>query len=372
MSDQSVRDAFRDQARSCAALGSPFTAALCASLARILDADHDRVAARVLGWPGDPTSRADSVPLRLCGALHALVLTGADPAMAATYRARVVDETAVLAALLTHEDTVLDWLDSPPQTNEVARSAAIIAAARFLKTFCRLPIRALELGASAGLNLNFGLCHLSPVPVDLSKRAPSSPDGDPIGVSGHDDRPDQVFLRPDWHGDAPTGDVDVIEAEGVDLRPIDPITDALRLMAYCWADQDARLARLRAALALAHTHPPRVAAGDAAGWLQDRLSRPAPGRLTLVYHTVAAQYFPQSTQAACEAALQGAAGAADATAPVAHFAMEADGGEGAALTLRLWDGHARGWHLGRGDFHGRWVRWNPIATQGLGEGRADR
>lgn len=169
--------------------------------------------------------------------------------------------------------------------------------------------------------------------------------------------PGEVLLRPDWRGDMPEGGFTVAEAEGIDLRPLDPAADGLRLMAYCWADQEARLARLRAALHVARSHPPQVAAGDAAGWLQDRLARPAPGRLTLVYHTVAAQYFPIPTRAACEAALQGADAGPDA--PVAHFAMESDGGEGAALTLRLWDGSARGWQLGRADFHGRWIRWNP-------------
>lgn len=39
--------------------------------------------------------------------------------------------------------------------------------------------------------------------------------------------------------------------------------------------------------------------------------------------------------------------------------MEADGGEGAALDLTLWDGTRRDWSLGRTDFHGRWIDWQP-------------
>ena len=38
------------------------------------------VGAKVLGWTGDPTGMADALPLRLAGGLHALVLTGQDPA----------------------------------------------------------------------------------------------------------------------------------------------------------------------------------------------------------------------------------------------------------------------------------------------------
>ncbi|MEF9601950.1 DUF2332 family protein [Paracoccus sp. PXZ] len=43
--------------------------------------------------------------------------------------------------------------------------------------------------------------------------------------------------------------------------------------------------------------------------------------------------------------------------------MEADGGKGAALVLRLWTGGAlREWSLGRADFHARWIDWQPKET----------
>ena len=42
--------------------------------------------------------------------------------------------------------------------------------------------------------------------------------------------------------------------------------------------------------------------------------------------------------------------------------MEADGTPGgAALELELWDGQHRRWRLGRADFHGRWIDWQPEA-----------
>lgn len=52
--EQAVRDAFRDQAKSCDGLGSPFTARLCRLIADRLKADTP-VGARVLGWQGDPS-----------------------------------------------------------------------------------------------------------------------------------------------------------------------------------------------------------------------------------------------------------------------------------------------------------------------------
>ncbi|WP_304613905.1 DUF2332 family protein, partial [Paracoccus sp. (in: a-proteobacteria)] len=125
-----VAAAFAHQARACAALGSPLTAQLCRTLPQVL-ADGP-VADRVLGWTGDPSTAADSLPLRLCGALHALVLTGQAHDLARAYDGGVVDPALLRRVLDDHAETILSWLDSPPQTNEVARSAALIGAARFL------------------------------------------------------------------------------------------------------------------------------------------------------------------------------------------------------------------------------------------------
>ena len=79
-----VRDAFRAQASICAGMGSPFTARLCRLVADRL-APGDPVSDRVLGWPGDPSRRADALPLRLAGALHGLVVEGRDAGLAAVY-----------------------------------------------------------------------------------------------------------------------------------------------------------------------------------------------------------------------------------------------------------------------------------------------
>lgn len=324
-----VARAFAGQARSCLALGSPFTAALCRDLPAALDRAPVALRDRVADWPGDPSSAGDSVPLRLCGALHAIVLAGEDGELARAYADRDLPVAGLARALDRHAATILDWLDRPPQTNEVARSAPLILAARFLATLCPLPLRLRELGASAGLNLNF----------------------DRYDLGG--------MLESQIRGAIPEGVPQVADRRGVDLTPLDPRRDARRLQAYCWADQPARLARLHAALAIAADHPAPVDQGDAAAWLAAQLRDPVPGRLTVVFHTVAAQYFPPETRATCSDTLMRAGAAAGPDAPLAHLAMEADGGDGAGLTLTLWDGARRDWDLGRTDFHGRWIDWSP-------------
>lgn len=342
------REALRDQAKSCRALGSPLTAAVCEVLAQTLERDQGRVARRVLDWPGDSSSRGDSVPLRLTGALHALALDGRADALAQDYAQARAEAGTILQTIHENEDFILEWLESPPQTNEVARSAVLIAASRFLRP--SQPLALFELGASAGLNLNWPRYRLVPDP----------------DVTAQD-----LVLRPEWRGPPPEPfPVQVAMAEGVDLRPVDPVADHLRPLAYCWPDQADRMARLRAAIAMAARHPVQVTQGDAAGWLEDRLARfsDAPaGRMGFVYHTVAWQYFPPATQTRCEAALQAAGARATPQSPLAHVSMEAEPGEGAALRLRLWDGtHSapRRWLLARADFHGRWIDWNPREDDG--------
>lgn len=337
-----LREAFRHQARACAELGSPF-------MARLMDLAAERlapgrpVADRVLGWQGDVSPGGQSVPLRLAGALHAMKRAG-NPALSAVYPpAEVPDDAlwaAVESAFVANAPALLHWLDSPPQTNEVRRGAALIPALHMLGARFGLPIGLSELGCSAGLNLRADRFRLEAVGVGF---------GDP-------DAP--VRLRPDWRGPVPAQVApEIASRDGVDLNPLDPDRDAERLFAYLWPDQPERLALTAAAIATARAHPARVDRGDAAGWLEAALAEPRPGVLHLVFHTVAWQYFPPATQARAAAALARAGARASEATPLARFAMEADGGRGAAVSLQVWPGGAT-IGLGRADFHGRWIEWS--------------
>ncbi|MDT8856959.1 DUF2332 family protein [Paracoccaceae bacterium Fryx2] len=346
---EAVRAAFRDQATACAALGSPQTARLLAGLADAMTGDT-AVAARVLGWPGDPSWRGESVALRLAGGLHALVLGGQDGALAAAYAdpAAVSDRQLVAvaqAAMARHEAFLLRWIDSAPQTNEVRRSAVLIAAGNWLAARVGLPLVLSELGASAGLNLIWDRYRLT---------VPGGEMGPPDAA---------LHLAPDWHGQAPVICPPVVAARaGVDLNPLDPGSDRLRILSYVWPDQADRLARTAQAAGMAAglgVHPAR---GDAVDWLATRLQVPLPGRLHLVFHTIAWQYFTAQAQARGLAMLEAAGTRAAADTPLAHLAMEADGHpDGAAVTLRLWPGGDT-IPLGRADFHGRWVDWRAPAA----------
>ncbi len=336
-----LRHAFRQQARACEWLGSPFMARLCRLLSDRLDATGP-LGARLFGWGGDVGPAGDSVPLRLCGALHALVLRG-HPGLAAVYPPHLVEDAALwsaVSAALAAETAFIDgFLDSAPQTNEVRRSAALIAAGHWLAARHPLPMVLSELGASAGLNTIWDRYALALPGLTLGPATPA------------------LTLSPDWTGPLPpAAAVTVADRAGVDLNPIDPADPAqrLRLLAYLWPDQPHRRALTEAALAAGLPRPQR---GDAADWLEHRLATPSPGNLHLIFHTVAWQYFPAAAQARGRALIEAAGARATPEAPLAWLGYEADGAQpGAALTLRLWPGDLT-IPLGRADFHGRWVEW---------------
>lgn len=343
----SLRDSFRTQARACEALGSAFTARLLRLLADALMPDG-AVSRRVLDWPGDPTGRGDALALRLAGGLHLLARSGQDPDLAAVYADPPDTDAAllapVLAALARHEGTLMAALDHAPQTNEVRRSAALIAAGHWLQARLGLPMVLSELGTSAGLNLIWDHHAL----IAGGRRL------------GPDDAP--VTLTPRWTGPLPPLAPPVIAARaGVDLNPLDPVRDRARILSYIWADQTDRLTRTEAALDLAAQMRPAIATADAIDWLEARLGTPHPGHLHLIFHTVVWQYLPAASRDRGEALLARAGAAATPDAPLARLAMESDGAEpGAALHLTLWPG-GQAIPLGRADFHGRWIDWTAPA-----------
>ena len=301
---------------------------------------------RLLDWPGDITAAGASVPLRLAGALHGLVLDGSDDGLRGVYPPHDVPTddalwSAVDAAMTLHSARIHRWLDRPPQTNEVGRSAVLIALGHWLTQRLKRPLHLSELGASAGLNLMWD--HYAMATGTQRVGPQSAP----------------LTLSPEWTGDQiPQDRPNVCQRRGVDLTPIDPKSpqEALRLQAYIWPDQRQRLHRCRAALSVADAI---VDQADAADWLADRLGTQTSGTCHLVYHTIAQQYFPKPVTARIRQLLETAGTMATPDTPLAWFGMETDDrSPGAGMTLRLWPGDMC-FDMGRVDFHGRWVDWRP-------------
>lgn len=297
--------AFRAQADKCAALGSPMYAELLAALADDLAAGG--VTSAVLaGHEDDPGPSA--LALRLAGSLHRLVLERRAGALAAYYPSvggvwSSDGPAEVLRVLGEQPEAVQEWLDRPPQTNEVGRAAALYGALLHLPD---RPLRLFEIGASAGLNLR------------ADRFSYGTDDGRVFG-----DAASPVRLAGAFAGRLPEDrGLEVVSRVGCDLWPVDVgSTDGrLALTAYVWADQVERLERLRAALRVAAAVPAEVRTQSALD-LVSALA-PEPGTLTVLWHSVMWQYLDAEEKAGMRAALEAVGARATQEAPFAHVFLE--------------------------------------------------
>jgi hypothetical protein len=267
------------------------------------DIDAGGVVARLFAGISTPPG---SVPqLRLMGALHYLVLSGHAPGLAAFYPSaggdRPVDDVwpVAEAVMKEHFDQVRARLHRTVQTNEPGRSAVLFAGLLWLTERHRRPIRLLEVGASAGLNL-------------LADRYSYVVDGRELG----DPASPLQFVEP-W---APPPPIDlaatasalrIASRAGCDLSPLDPTRpdDQLTLLSYIWPDELRRIDRMRAALSVAARDRVPVAARRASEWLPEALDPGREDELTVVWHSVMLQYVEPEEWAAIERALEGHPGA---------------------------------------------------------------
>jgi hypothetical protein len=324
------------QSGACAGLGSPLYADLLGRTAADVSAGGPSWEL-LRGHEGD--SFGSVLPLRLMGAVHRLVLEGELPELAARYRDRERDLAATwrtfAAALASHREQLRPLLDLPVQTNEVGRCAALLPGFLAVAAATGLPLRLLELGSSAGLNLRWDRYR-----YEAEEFAWGGPDA-PLTIS--------FELRGPPPG---SGAAAVSERHGCDAAPVDPTSDkgSLTLLAYLWADQVQRAERTAAAIEVAREIPVAVDRSPAAVWLEAQLAEPALGLATVVFHSIVIQYLPDHERERVEDLLREAGERASAEAPLAHLEME-PAGELAALRLTTWPGgEVR--ELGRAGYHG--------------------
>lgn len=333
----SLAETIELQRAGCELAGS----ALYAELLRAVAADvAGGGACRELLLPFAAAPMGDAVLLRLLAGVHGLVLEGRAPGLAAHYPSvgGTPHEGAAdrfLAAVEEHRAPLGAAMERGVQTNEVGRSAALLCG--FLRVAAPgLPLRVLEVGSSAGLNLRFDRYHY---------RSGAWAFGPPESPLRFDDP---------YVGDPPAlpPSLRVAERRGCDLDPIDP-TDpagARRLRSYVWADQLDRLGRLDAALEIATAHPVAVDRAGAVAWLRSQLADPVEGVVTVVTHSIMFQYLSATDRTALLALLDAAGARATPSAPVAWLRME-PGGDRADVRLTTWPGGGTT-RVARSSYHG--------------------
>lgn len=343
MDDADVRAAFANQIDYCRANAAPITAQVVEGLLANLDGPGVFLQA-VREWRG--RAMADALPLRCAAALHALHLSGQEPALAPLYSGEIRDAAALVAAAIRrHDAALLPWLDGPPQTNEAGRSATYIAALLWLAAH-GLPGRfeCIEIGSSAGINLMIDRYR-----YDLG--------GVVVGPGTA-----AMTLIPQWRGASPPAAAMAFAAlRGCDVAPVDLTDDAqlLRLKAYVWPEHRQRFDRLDAAAVAARAKRPDLVATDAAAFVDARLAEvQAEGTTRVLMHSIVWQYLGPERQAAITAAMAQAAARADRSHPLAWIALEANRETFQhELVVRHWPGDGAPRLLARAHAHGAWVEW---------------
>ncbi len=307
-----------------------------------------------------------SVPsLRLVGALHQLVLIGKAPELAASFYPAGVARPGTAASapdrptgsaasapdrhaeaargagferlwavvretIAANLDDVRARVRRGVQVNDPGRSAALYGVLLWLVERHRLPVRLLEIGACAGLNL---------IPDRYGYEVGGRALGDPSSP---------LRIAEPWRGlplDDPWGvapQLSICARRGCDPAAVDIRTPEGRvtLQSYLSPDEHQQIARLRYALSIAAAAGVTVDRARAPAWLARELSVREAGVLTVVWQSVVRQYASVADQRAIEAAIAGAGRDARERRPLAWITFEPGIEHPAAYELRCreWPG----------------------------------
>ncbi len=330
---------FRFFARATAARGGRLYSYLLQHIAEDVEADGPFV--EVLSpYRDEPKSRL--MPLRLMAEMHRRVLNGELPEVAPYYPSAggtLSPEGAwppFREACVGGAAELQEALKRPHQHNEVARSAAILTGLDFIAHETEMPLRLLEVGASAGLLLR----------SDRYRDAWWMP---------------ELFAQASPLRLAPG----VVERRGCDPLPIDPTSDdgRMRLRAMVWADLVEHMRMIDYAIDVCRQVPARVDEADGADWLPARLSEAEPGAVNVVFHSMMVDLCSEASLSRMGAVLQSEAARARSDAPLAWLRFEPSGPVDALqapptveLRLSLWPG-GDDRVLALADTNGKGVRW---------------
>ncbi|HVC68809.1 MAG TPA: DUF2332 domain-containing protein [Acidimicrobiales bacterium] len=305
-------------------------------------------------YTGVPLPAGQAPALRLLAALHRLVLSGEAPELAGYYPSmggNAPPEGAWEVAertLRAHAQEIGAVLRRGVQTNEPGRSAVLFGVLLWVADRYRRPVRLLEIGASAGLNL---------LAENFAYRSSGALLGDPDSAL--------VFEGP-WVS-TPVDDpadaqqhLTVLERRGCDIAPIDATSrdGQLALLSYIWPDEPKRLARMRAALEVAEQHPPVVDDAPASPWLRKVLADRQPSTVQLVWQSVFAQYLTSEDRDELSVTMEAAGAQATEDVPLVWARMEpsTDPLKGFGVSAICWPGGEETLLARSGD-HGPPVRW---------------
>jgi hypothetical protein len=287
----------------------------------------------------------DGIGFRFMAGVHRLVLSGRAPELARFYPSAGGTETgdawpAFRDVVEVNATELRALMARGLQTNEVARCRAFVGGFLAVARETGLPLRLLEVGASAGLNLRWDQYRYE------------------FGEQRWGDPGSPVRIVDGFEGAMPSlaGEAHVISRNGCDLAPVDATDDddRLWLRASLWPDQVERQRLLEGALEIASRVPVEIVQGEAASWLRAQLAQRAEGCATVVFHSIVMRYLTEGGRQEVREVMEEAGSRADTDAPLAWLSFEGTGVQ--EIRLQVWPGGASRL-LGKADPQAQHVRW---------------
>jgi hypothetical protein len=306
--------------------------------------------------PGQPPANM------LFAAVHYALLDGAEHKLRVYYshllrpgerEAAIGPETyGVFQDFVARHRAVIDPLIATrvTNTNEVRRCAYLRPGYATIAAQAGRPLHIVELGPSAGLNLNWDryAYRYGHANGRVLEGGPKS----------------SLTIDSTWRGETPPPvprDPPAVAARiGLELNPVDlgSAADQRWLLALLWPGMPDRIARMQAALEIAVRFPPPIRPGDALAHLPDELEKVAVDHAAVVTHSMVTYQWTPEMCARLEAILL----AASARRPVYRLFQDtiekSFDPASYPLRLRVYEaGAMREQVLGAVHHHGAWVDW---------------
>lgn len=339
-----LKDAFRQFARvEALELESPMYAELAGGVA----GDDELLALTAHRQQGQPA------PNMLFGAVQYLLLRGVEHPLAAYYPILSGLEpppqpafAAFRAFCLEHRQRVGSLIAARrTQTQVVRRCTSLLPAFGLVCREAEAPLALIDIGASAGLNLNFDRYFYRYLRAGREALRWGRSEA-------------RVRHEADLRGmgtlPAPAQEIPVASRDGIDLNPVDLADpdELLWLRALIWPEHVERHAQLVDAAAELEHSPIRLHRGDATRHLFRLLDCVQAETALVVYSTIALYQIPRDGRRRIRAALE----AWSRDRPVWQVALE--GPHPPSLTLtRYRNGSGATELLARASPHGWWIAW---------------
>jgi hypothetical protein len=256
---------------------------------------------------------------------------------------------------LLHQDEIKRLLSGARlQTNEVTRCANLLPAFEIVSQRSgRQPLALIEMGASAGLNLNWPLFGYHYGQITTGDLASS------VQI--------QCVLQGDILPPIPATLPLIAQCQGIELFPLDIHNEAdVRWLRSCiWPEESERYRLLDAAISLAQSQPTRVSVGDASNLLPAILATIPQEETLCLWHSFALNQGPLHVKESIEQTLL----QASKTRPVYRVSLEVDTTKGGRPRLELFSYQggtcSEGEWLANCAIHGENMEWLiPVHTEG--------